>query len=104
MSVMPTEGTRGRVFGGLHPMIRANFTNKSFKVSFRDKVVGAPEPKPFLLDDSLDGDRLAVVQQRQVLGKHVSYTSLVHRLKHIWKLHGGYEILDVGFGYFLVKP
>ncbi|XP_072073484.1 uncharacterized protein [Arachis hypogaea] len=29
--------------------------------------------------------------------------ALVHKLKGIWRLKGGYEVLDVGFGYFLVK-
>ncbi|MED6207210.1 hypothetical protein PIB30_033715 [Stylosanthes scabra] len=34
------------------------------------------------------------------------YTALVHRLKHIWKLCGGYKILDVGFRncYKIGKP
>ncbi|XP_072087268.1 uncharacterized protein [Arachis hypogaea] len=31
------------------------------------------------------------------------YTALVHKLKGIWRLKGGYEVLDVDFGYFLVK-
>ncbi|MED6123977.1 hypothetical protein PIB30_054664 [Stylosanthes scabra] len=37
----------------------------------------------------------------KVLRKRI--IALVHRLKHIWRLRGGYEILEVGNGYLLVK-
>ncbi|XP_025627826.1 uncharacterized protein [Arachis hypogaea] len=85
-----------------------------------------------IVDDSLDGDRLAVVTRRdsgasrpkvifideekkvlsesyidsiviKVLGKRVNYTAIVHKFKFIWRLKGGYEVLNVGFEYFLVK-
>ncbi|XP_025685405.1 uncharacterized protein [Arachis hypogaea] len=39
----------------------------------------------------------------KVLGKNFSYTAITHRLKGVWRTKGGYEVLDVGFGYFLVK-
>ncbi|XP_016195197.1 uncharacterized protein LOC107636187 [Arachis ipaensis] len=39
----------------------------------------------------------------KVLGKNLSYTAMFHKLKGVWRITGGNEILDVGFGYFLVK-
>nr|XP_025625511.1 uncharacterized protein LOC112717783 [Arachis hypogaea] len=106
--------------------------NKGLKVSFRDKVIGASKPKPLCMDGALVGDRLATVQGKQgdskppsvtfseeglkalaepylgsivikVLGKPLSYSAMVFKLKHVWRLHGGYEVMDVGFGYFMIK-
>ncbi|XP_015931305.1 uncharacterized protein LOC107457649 [Arachis duranensis] len=39
----------------------------------------------------------------KALGKNFSYTVITHKLKGVWRIKGGYEVLDVGFGYFLVK-
>ncbi|XP_029154600.1 uncharacterized protein [Arachis hypogaea] len=39
----------------------------------------------------------------KVLEKNFSYTAITHRLKGICRTKGGYEVLDVGFCYFLVK-
>ncbi|QHO18930.1 RNA-directed DNA polymerase [Arachis hypogaea] len=121
------EAGEGGSKGGGRPATQGTFRSK---VSFRDKVVGVSTPKPLVIDESLEGDRLAVVEGgngrrpkvtfssegRKVLaepykdsivvkvfGKHVSYTALCHRLRFIWRLKGGYEILDAGNDYFLVK-
>ncbi|MED6220730.1 hypothetical protein PIB30_047686 [Stylosanthes scabra] len=59
------ESDRGFVTGVKEDGNRAESSHKSLKISFRDKVVGASEPKKFVLDDDLDGDTLAVVQERQ---------------------------------------
>ncbi|XP_016178984.1 uncharacterized protein LOC107621483 [Arachis ipaensis] len=32
-----------------------------------------------------------------------SYTTLSHKLRSVWRLKGGYALLDVGFDYFMVK-
>ncbi|XP_025625262.1 uncharacterized protein [Arachis hypogaea] len=95
-------------------------------------MVGESFPKPFMMEEELNRDRLVIVTGKQgnvappcvtfieegrkalaqsyldsivgkMLGKYVSYMTIVHRLKFIWKLRGGYEIFDVGYGYFFVK-
>ncbi|XP_016172750.1 uncharacterized protein LOC107615158 [Arachis ipaensis] len=102
------------------------------RISFRDKVVGASTRRALEVADSLDGDKMATVVGKQgdseiptvtfteeakeilvepykdaivvkVLGKNFSYTAITHRLKGVWRTKGGYEVLDVGFDYFLVK-
>nr|XP_025611635.1 uncharacterized protein LOC112704987 [Arachis hypogaea] len=40
----------------------------------------------------------------KVLGKHFSYTALLHKLKGVWRLKYSFdELLDVGFEYFMIK-
>ncbi|XP_072062284.1 uncharacterized protein [Arachis hypogaea] len=39
----------------------------------------------------------------KVLDKNYSYTALSHKLWMIWRIKGGFDLLDVGFGYFMVK-
>ncbi|XP_016186167.1 uncharacterized protein LOC107627863 [Arachis ipaensis] len=102
------------------------------RISFRDKVIGSSQAAGQRKVDGLEGDALAMVTGKQgdikppmvtftdearislsepyneaivikFLGKHFSYMALVHKLKGIWRLKGGYEVLDVGFDYFLVK-
>ena len=105
---------------------------KPSKVSFRDKVIGAEKSKAFALVGSLSGDGIATVTGKQgdsrppsvsftkeaksclaepykeaivikVLDKHYGYTALMHKLRIVWRIKGGFDLLDVGFGYFLVK-
>ncbi|XP_057733875.1 uncharacterized protein LOC130949067 [Arachis stenosperma] len=105
---------------------------KSSKVSFRDKVIGAEKSKAFALVGSLSGYGIATVTGKQgdsrppsvsftkeaksclaepykeaivikVLDKHYGYTALMHKLQIVWRIKGGFDLLDVGFGYFLVK-
>ncbi|MED6159881.1 hypothetical protein PIB30_046329 [Stylosanthes scabra] len=45
--------------------MEANNNSKSFKVSFRGKVVGAPTPKSFIMEEWLDGERLVTIEGRQ---------------------------------------
>nr|XP_025637066.1 uncharacterized protein LOC112732536 [Arachis hypogaea] len=102
------------------------------KISFRDKVIGSTVATGINRAEALDEDSMAVVTGKQgdpmpprvcfseearnilsepykeaivikVLGKNLSYTAMFHKLKGVWRITGGYEILDVGFGYFLVK-
>ncbi|XP_072067051.1 uncharacterized protein [Arachis hypogaea] len=97
-----------------------------------DKVVGSKIAKAFSLVETLSGDNIAVVFGKQgdllppsvtftqeaknclaepykdaivikVLGKHYSYTALSHKLRTVWRIKGGFALLDVGFDYFLVK-
>ncbi|XP_025647149.1 uncharacterized protein [Arachis hypogaea] len=111
---------------GLKEMV----TRLKVRISFRDKVVGASARRALEVADSLDGDKMATVVGKQgdseiptvteeakeilaepykdaivikVLGKNFSYTAITHKLKGVWRTKGGYEVLDVGFGYFLVK-
>ncbi|MED6176246.1 hypothetical protein PIB30_086264 [Stylosanthes scabra] len=84
---------------------------------------GCKQPKPLVINESLDGDLLAVVTGKQgdfsppvitfteegmkalskpylgtivlkVLGKRFSYIVLAHCLKKIWWLKGSYEIME----------
>ena len=34
----------------------------------------------------------------KLLGKHISFTALRERLRGVWKLQGGYELMEVGMG------
>ena len=44
-------------------------------------------------------DALTVKQ----LGKRIRYVTMRDRLKAGWRLSGGFEIVDIGHGYFIVK-
>ncbi|QHN98184.1 RNA-directed DNA polymerase [Arachis hypogaea] len=96
-------------------------------------VTGQKSPSPMLWNEALDGERLAKVIKGnhenshpprvifseeglaalsvpykeaivvKVLGKHMSYTAMVHKMGMVWRLKGGFQVLDVGNGYFLVK-
>ena len=37
------------------------------------------------------------------LGRHLSYPFMKDKLKTLWHLKGGYEMMSAGFGYLLVK-
>ena len=39
----------------------------------------------------------------KLLGKHFSYIAIKERVHGIWKLRGDYDVIDMGFRYFLVK-
>ncbi|XP_015940937.1 uncharacterized protein LOC107466473 [Arachis duranensis] len=69
--------------------------SKPLKVSFRDKVVGSKIAKAFSLVGTLAGDNIAVVSG--------NYTTLSHKLRTVWRIKGGFDLLDMGFDYFLVK-
>ena len=101
------------------------------KVSFRDKVMGGAAMS-FRLDDDLVGKKLGVLEWQngdrlnpkvvfseqaiqvlslpwkdalvvRLLGKHISYTAMKEKLRSLWRLCGGYDVMDVGSGYFMVK-
>ncbi|XP_025693023.1 uncharacterized protein [Arachis hypogaea] len=60
-------------------------------------VIFTQEAKNYLAEPYKD----AIVIK--VLGKHYSYTALSHKLRTVWRIKGGFDLLDVGFDYFLVK-
>nr|XP_025670055.1 uncharacterized protein LOC112769805 [Arachis hypogaea] len=99
-----------------------------FKVSFRDKVVGEASASFSHGVDALDKDKMATIIDGEipsvvfseearmilsapykdaiiikVLGKTFSYSAITHKLRGVWRTRGRYEVLDVGFGYFLIK-
>ena len=39
----------------------------------------------------------------RLLVKHIGYGALCEKLRHIWKMSGGYEVRDIHHGYYLVK-
>ncbi|MED6173542.1 hypothetical protein PIB30_060439 [Stylosanthes scabra] len=96
-------GNKGVSGGGLAlGVMEENTRVNKVKVSFRDKLVGTNEARVLKLAADLSGDRLATITNREQ-GKHFSYRAMVHKLRSVWRLNGGYEVLDVGFDYFLVK-
>ncbi|MED6146182.1 hypothetical protein PIB30_032220 [Stylosanthes scabra] len=93
---------------GNHKVNGCSKDNHGFKVSFRDKVVDGEAPKPFVIHDDLDGDRLAVVVERNDDSSRPKITFSEEGLEvfakpYVDTLRGGYEILEVGHDYFLVK-
>ncbi|MED6130751.1 hypothetical protein PIB30_003325 [Stylosanthes scabra] len=97
---------------------------KKERVSFRDKVVSGSTTKFMETAAGLDGDRLGKVSGKQgdstrpsvtftdeirsifsqpfqeaivikVLDKHMSYMALAHKLKGVWRLRGGFNLLNV---------
>jgi hypothetical protein len=102
------------------------------KCSFRDKLLGNQEPVPRretvdLIGKNLfriefeDGDRrrprcyaddsalkdLWVPWQHAIivklLGKSLGFFAMRDRLKALWKLSGDMDIMDIGYGFFMVK-
>lgn len=99
--------------------------------SFRDKLLGSHNKDPFarvdLLAENLikvdyeNGNMLLpkfhieekVVQELcaqwgdalivKLMGRGIGYKALNEKLKVIWKLQGTMELVDLGFGYFLVR-
>lgn len=62
-------------------------------------------PKIFLDDKSFNdlcypwGDSLII----KLLGKNIGYTQMNSRLSALWKLNGGFDLMDVGHGFFMAK-
>lgn len=102
------------------------------KISFRDKLLGPSQELPIrgkedMIEKKLvhieleDGNRLLpkVHIQPQVfqelctpwndalviklLGKNIGYNTMKERLQKIWKLQGGFEIMDNDNGFYMVK-
>jgi len=100
--------------------------------SFRDKLVGAsvPVPRQETIDligkqlakiDLEEGDRLrphcyiddsVVVGRRKkyqefiivkLLGKDLGFFTMCDRLKGIWKLTKGFDMVDVGYGFYIIQ-
>jgi hypothetical protein len=62
-------------------------------------------PKVFIKDDIfndlyLSWKDLLVIK---LLGKKIGFYQLNTRLKNLWKLTGGFELMDVANGFFMVK-
>ena len=39
----------------------------------------------------------------KLLGKDIGFLAMRERLKKLWKPRAGFDILDLGFGFFLIK-
>ncbi|XP_015958565.1 uncharacterized protein LOC107482544 [Arachis duranensis] len=85
----------GRVAPGAIEDSRKGSHSGIQRISFRNKVIGSSQAAGQRRVDGLEWDALAMVTE--------NYMALVHKMKGIWRLKGSYEVLDVGFGYFLVK-
>lgn len=115
--------------GGGHGV---NSKNKGPSVSFRDKVLGNKQAPPVrervdLLEKKLariefeNGNRLLpkvffhenMVKKLcspwldalviKLLGKHLGYNIMKEKLKKLWRLNGGFDIMDVDNGFYMVK-
>lgn len=102
------------------------------QISFRDKLLGSNAPRPrkervYLIANKIvtidfeGGDRLkpkCFIEESfletlwepwkeaiivKLLGKVVSFFTMRDRLKAIWRLTGGSEIVDIGHGFYMVK-
>jgi hypothetical protein len=102
------------------------------KISFRDKLLGPSQEIPIrekqdMIEKKLvrieleDGNRLLpkihiepqVFQELctpwkdalvvKLLGKNIGYNTMKERLQKIWKLQGGFEIMDNDNGFYMVK-
>ncbi|XP_025625692.1 uncharacterized protein [Arachis hypogaea] len=92
---------KGESVGGGASSAKESFSHKGFskstKISFRYKVIGPEKSKAFALAGSLSGDSIATVVDKQGDSQppclHSSFT----------QVSDGFDLLDVGFGYFMVK-
>lgn len=76
---------------------------KLVTISFKD---GNPLLPQVNLDDKLFDDLCTPWRDALViklLGKNVGYRVMFERLQRLWKPQGGFEILDVDNGYYMVK-
>ena len=101
------------------------------KVSFRDKVLGRSPVQQMEKRDLLKEDIVRVDYKGgnkllpkfyianeylqhlyqpwkdalilKLLGKSVGFRLMQDRLKNIWKLNGGFELRDIGHGFYMVK-
>jgi hypothetical protein len=39
----------------------------------------------------------------KLLGKSLGYNTMKNKLENVWKLTGGFELMDVGNSYYMVK-
>nr|KYP44679.1 hypothetical protein KK1_033793 [Cajanus cajan] len=85
-------------------MPKADLIGQSlFRIEFEDG--NRLKPRCFL--DETVVEQLRAPWQEAIIvklfGKQVGYLTLRDRLKGVWKLVGGYDVMDVGCGFFLVK-
>ncbi|XP_020206144.1 uncharacterized protein LOC109791283 [Cajanus cajan] len=101
-------------------------------VSFRDKMMGGRSPPPMMEEVDLVGQNLMKIVYEEgnrlkpkvylddavfeklclpwqdalivkLLGKTIGFMTMRERLKQVWKLHSGFDLMDVGNGFFVVK-
>ncbi|XP_072052108.1 uncharacterized protein [Arachis hypogaea] len=95
MAAMPSEEIRGRVWVRVHSVPRRIFHGR---YSDSGGQAGRTEEAKLCLAEPY---REALVTK--VLDKNYSYTALSHKFRMVWRIKGGFDLLDVGFGYFMVK-
>ncbi|MED6141975.1 hypothetical protein PIB30_108789, partial [Stylosanthes scabra] len=72
------------------------------KVSFRDKLIEDDIPAVTFTEEARHAfnEPYKEVVIIKVLGKYVSYTAMIHRLRGIWRIKGGFHVMDAGcFGH-----
>lgn len=102
------------------------------RISFRDKLLGCDEPLPKReVVDLIEKELFSIVLEKddrlrpkcfiddklleelrvpwkdaifvKLLGKSIGFYTMRDRLKSLWKLSGGMDIVDVGHGFYMVK-
>jgi hypothetical protein len=102
------------------------------KVSFRDKLLGSSEPLPTRMKEDLIASKQVRIEYESgnrlfpkvyldnnvfqgmctpwkdalvvtLLGKKLGYHTMKERLQKVWKLQGGFEIMDNDNGFYMVK-
>nr|TKS03797.1 hypothetical protein D5086_0000149430 [Populus alba] len=66
------------------------------QISFRDKVLGTKPTPPIR-------EKIDLLRENEALGKNIGYTQVNIRLKKVWHFAKGFELMDVGHGFFMVK-
>ncbi|XP_057733751.1 uncharacterized protein LOC130948905 [Arachis stenosperma] len=88
---------KGESVGGVHPVPRRRQWWASRAIPNSPCVNFTEEAKLCL------AERYREALVIKVLDKNYSYTAFSHKLRMVWRIKCGFDLLDVGFGYFMVK-
>lgn len=96
---------REKLMGSAEPLSRREVVNliekKLFWINYEKK--DRLKPRCFIKDSVLEDLRAPWKVIVKLLGKTISFFTMRDRLKAIWKLVGGFDIVDVGHGFYMVK-
>lgn len=75
------------------------------RVLFKDKVIGNKKPMVHIADSIFEGlcAPWEVALVVKLLGKSIVYNVMKSRLTRLWRLTLGFDILDIGNNFYMVK-